>query len=191
MIDAPLLFIVKAWPVFAAITMVLIPRSKQRSFGLAFAAIGFTLALISAIFLLPVPPVPRILFCAASFLPLLTLLNDVGMRRMAPLFLISSVASLTCLATDKLSNIVGVTFITYALIIVVLRNAAHVRPVLGWSHIFYQRLHHAADRRRPYRMTWPETHHPAYIGEVLMAGGLTVLLSGFISTRETSASPHW
>ncbi|XAO71283.1 MAG: hypothetical protein AAYR33_10065 [Acetobacteraceae bacterium] len=187
MIDAPLLFIVKAWPVFAAITMALVPRGKQRSFGLAFAAIGFALALMSALFLLPVPPVPRILFCAASFLPLLTLLNDAGMRRMAPLFLISSVASLTCLATDRLSNVVGVTFITFALIIVVLRNAAHVRPVLGWSHIFISACITLLTGAALTGMTWPETHHPAHIGEVLMAAGFTVLLSGFRRTSETSA----
>ncbi|UYH51186.1 hypothetical protein N5W20_08875 [Candidatus Kirkpatrickella diaphorinae] len=187
MIDAPLLFIVKAWPVFAAITMVLIPRGKQRSFGLAFAAIGFALALMSAIFLLPVPPVPRILFCAASFLPLLTLLNDAGMRRMAPLFLISSVASLTCLATDRLSNVVGVTFMAFALIIVMLRHAAHVRPVLGWSHILISACITLLTGTALTSMTWPETHHPARIDEVLMAAGFTVLLSGFRLARETSA----
>ncbi|MEE8657837.1 hypothetical protein CGLAMM_04420 [Acetobacteraceae bacterium EV16G] len=186
MIDAPFLFIVKAWPVFAAITMVLVPRGKQRSFGLAFAAIGFALASMSAIFLLPVPPVPRILFCAASFLPLLTLLSDAGMRRIAPLFLISSVASLSCLAADRLSNVVGVIFMTFALIIVILRSATHVRPVLGWTHVFVGACIVLLTGATLSGMMWPEAPHPAHIGEILMAAGFSVLLAGFRQSRETS-----
>lgn len=187
MIDAPLLFIVEAWPVFAAITMVLVPRGKQRSFGLALAAIGFALAFMGAIFLLPVPPVSRILFCAASFLPLSTLLSDAGMRRIAPIFLITSVASLTCLATDRLSNVVGVIFMTFALIIAVLRSATHMRPVLGWSHVFLSACIMLLTGATVTGMAWSGTHHPAYIGEVLMAAGFSVLLSGFRRTSETSA----
>lgn len=166
--------------------MMLVPRVKQRSFGLGFAIIGFTLALASAIFLTSIPLVLRVLYGASAFLPMMCLLNDAGIRRIAALFLITSVSGLTCLSFDILFTAFGVTLLTFALTILSLKDAKRMRPMVSRSHKDISACIVTLAGAAIATAATADLHPFEMIGEMMMAAGFATLLSGLNCQNDMS-----